>query len=118
MTCGWCGGPIKLAGVGRIPKWCSNSCRHRAWESNRAAALGLVGVRLVDRTIEVQVPVVVLKQVDVPTVPKGPGWVAALHDLARQLDTSKVYDRDLPALIDALNEVHRALVRRPGLRRR
>lgn len=116
LACGWCNEPVTVAAVGRMPKWCTNSCRHRAWEANRAAALGLVGVRLVDRTIKVHVPVVVTQHVKVPTAPKGAGWARALRDLARQLDTGKVYDRDLLAIIEALNDVQAALARRPSLR--
>ena len=117
LACGWCGAPVLVAAVGRTPKWCSSSCRHRAWEANRAASLGLVGVRLVDRPISVRAPVVVTQHVEVPNVPKGAGWAAALRALAGQLDTGTVYDRDLPTLIEALHEVHAALARRPGLRR-
>lgn len=39
-TCGWCGGPITPRGRGPVPKWCSATCRHRAWEQARAAASG------------------------------------------------------------------------------
>src|SRR5665647_1374429 len=41
IACGWCGSPIVVPGQGRVPKWCSSSCRHRAWELTRAAASGL-----------------------------------------------------------------------------
>lgn len=40
-----------------------------------------------------------------PTVPKGAEWPAALAQLATALDTGRVYDRDLPALAQALADV-------------
>ena len=50
-TCAWCNGPIKVQPVGRIPKWCSQTCRKRAWEQRRAAASGLAAVTVVERVI-------------------------------------------------------------------
>ena len=73
LTCGWCDQPITVRATGRTPKWCSDTCRHRAWETTRAAAAGRAAVTVVDRTIEVQVPVPVEVQVSVPTLPKGRG---------------------------------------------
>ena len=116
LPCGWCGVPITVAKVGRTPKWCSSSCRHRAWETSRAAPGGLVAVQIVDRTIEV--PVTVIEHVEVPTTTKGAGWADALNQLAHQVDTGKVYDRDLPALVDAVDALITALTRRPRVRRR
>jgi hypothetical protein len=43
--------------------------------------------------------------------------MAALVQLATQVDTGRVYDRDLPALAQALQDVIDALDRRPGWRR-
>jgi hypothetical protein len=106
-----------VRGTGRTPKWCSDTCRHRAWETSRAAATGAVSVRVVDRTIEVQVPVTVTETVEVPALPKGAEWAGALHELARHIDIGKVYDRDLPALAIGAQAVVDALARRPGLRR-
>lgn len=53
---------------GRVPKWCSASCRHRAWEQRRAAEAGLAAVEVVDRRVEVIVEKekVVERQVNVP----------------------------------------------------
>ena len=118
LACGWCGEPVTVAAVGRTPKWCGGSCRHRAWEARRAAAHGLVAVQVVDRTIEVEVPVIVAQPVAVPTKPRDAGWAPALRDLAQQLDAGRVYDRDLPELVDALNVVLAALGRRPAVARR
>ena len=118
LACGWCGEPVTVAAVGRTPKWCGGSCRHRAWEARRAAAHGLVAVQIVDRAVEVEVPVIVTQSVAVPTMPRGAGWAPALCELAQQLDTGRVYDRDLPELVDALNVVLAALGRRPAVIRR
>ena len=46
--CGWCGAEVNIPARGRIPKWCSGTCRHRAWEQARAAAssaLSVLGAR-------------------------------------------------------------------------
>jgi hypothetical protein len=118
LACGWCGSPILLPARGRIPKWCSSSCRHRAWELTRAAASGRAAIQVVDRVVEVDRLVTVVQEVPVPTVPKGAEWPAALAQLATALDTGRVYDRDLPALAQALADVADALDRRPGWRLR
>jgi len=118
IACGWCGQQITLASVGRTPKWCSDTCRHRAWEATRAAAAGVLAVRVVDRTVEVEVPVPVVERVKVLVAPSGAAWPPVLLQLARQIDTGRVYDRDLLALDDALGAVLRSLNRRgsPGRR--
>ncbi|WP_448614070.1 hypothetical protein [Modestobacter sp. URMC 112] len=43
-------------------------------------------------------------------------WPQALHDLARQLDDGRVYDRDLLYVADALGAVLDAYNRRPYVR--
>ena len=118
LACGWCGSPILLPARGRIPKWCSSSCRHRAWELTRAAASGHAAVQVVDRVVEVDRLVTVVREVPVTTVTTGAAWPAALAQLATALDTGRVYDRDLPALAQALAGVADALDRRPGWRLR
>jgi len=94
-ACGWCGGPITPGSRGPIPKWCSTTCRHRAWEQARAAASGLSAVELVERRVEVQVPL----------APTHRDWPRLLGELAGQLNDGRVYDRDLPALGRALQPV-------------
>lgn len=118
LACGWCGSLILLPARGRIPKWCSSSCRHRAWELTRAAASGRAAIQVVDRIVEVDRPVTVVKEVTVAAAPHGPAWPAVLAQLATQLDSGRVYDRDLPALAQGLADVADALNRRPGSRRR
>ncbi len=116
LACGWCGSPILLPARGRVPKWCSSSCRHRAWELTRAAASGRAAVHVVDRVVEVDKPVPVIEHV--PVSPHGPAWEHALADLVTELDTGRIYDRDLPALANALEQVVNALDRRPQHPRR
>ena len=101
-ACGWCGGPITPASRGPIPKWCSATCRHRAWEQSRAAASGLSAVQVVERRVEL--PVLL--------VPTRRDWPRLLGDLASQLSDGRVYDRDLPALARALQPVLEAYRRR------
>jgi hypothetical protein len=117
LACGWCGSPILVPPRGRVPKWCSSSCRHRAWELTRAAASGRAAVQVVDRVVEVDRLVAIVQEVPVNTVPKGAAWPATLVQLVTQVDSGRVYDRDLPALAEALQDVIDALERRPGWRR-
>lgn len=94
-TCGWCGGPITPRSRGPIPKWCSPTCRHRAWEQSRAAASGRSAVRLVERRVEVPTPV----------VPTRRDWARVLGELVRQLNDGRIYDRDLTDLAVVLHQV-------------
>ena len=117
IPCGWCRAPIAVRATGRLPKWCSPACRQRAWQQRRAAASGRAAVEVVDRFIEVEKEVKVVEQVKVTVPPSGAAWPAALAVLAKQIDTGRLYDRDLGALAQSLDEVLRALARRPGWRR-
>ena len=106
--CAWCGGPITPGSRGPIPKWCSTTCRHRAWEQTRAAASGRAAVRVVERRVEVAVPL----------TPTRRDWPQLLHELTRQLGDARIYDRDLVPLANALNAVLDAYRRRPFVRDR
>jgi hypothetical protein len=97
-TCGWCGGLITPRRRGPIPKWCSATCRHRAWEQTRAAASGRHAVQVIERRVEIRVP---LK-------PTRRDWPRLLGELSRQLDDGRVYDRDLPGLGRALQPLLRS----------
>jgi hypothetical protein len=101
-TCGWCSGPITARSRGPIAKWCSATCRHRAWEQSRAANSGRTAVQVVERRVEIRVPL----------EPTRRGWPRLLGELAGQLDDGLVYDRDLPALVRALEPVLRSYRRR------
>src|SRR5215217_1213616 len=101
-ACAWCGGPITPRSRGPIPKWCSGTCRHRAWEQGRAAASGLSAVEVVERRVEVQVPL----------APTRRDWQRLLGELVEHLEDRRLYDRDLPGLARALEPVLQAYRRR------
>jgi hypothetical protein len=104
-TCGWCNGPITPRTSGPIPKWCSTTCRKRAWEQKRAAASGRSAIEIVERvvTVPTQQP---------PPLPSQLAWVDLLRVLAQQLDSGAVYDRHLFAIAGAAQDVLRAAQRR------
>ena len=95
--CAWCGGEIGLKSTGRLPKWCSASCRQRAWEQRRAAASGRSAIEVVERVVHVAV--------ERDRKPRRGDWPALLRDLAAQLDAGTIYARDLPDIGDALAAV-------------
>ena len=51
-------------------------------------------------------------------VPARRDWTPLLHELARQLDDGRVYDRDLRDLSAGLNQVREAFARRLYVRDR
>jgi hypothetical protein len=107
MACGWCHAAITPRSRGPIPKWCSATCRHRAWEQARAAASGRSAVDLVERVVTI------------PAVPpRQLGWVDLLRQLAGQVEQGTVYDRHMPAIAAALEDVRRAVHRRGSTPRR
>lgn len=75
---------------GRTPKWCSLSCRTRAWAARRAVKADDAEVRIVDR------PIGVVREVEA-----GPrsveDWSSMLRRQAKRVDDGRVYDRDLPS---------------------
>jgi hypothetical protein len=66
---------------------------------------------------EVEQEVKVVEQVKVTVPPSRAAWPATLTELAKQVDTVRLYDRDLRSLAQSLDEVLRELARRPGWRR-
>lgn len=118
VSCTWCGSQTTVLPVGRVPSWCSNSCRHRAWEQRRAASSGLASREQVERLVEVGVPVTIVKEVEMEVMPKGASWAGAVTQLADQLDRGLIYDRDLPDLATAMEAATAALARRPWWRTR
>ena len=99
--CGWCGQPIVVQRTGRMPKWCSQVCRQRAWEHARAAQSGKAAVRVVDRYVA--------------AAPNdGAGWIAQLGALAEQIinKPGPIGDRDLDQLAAALDVAQAALATR------
>lgn len=113
VTCGWCGTSIKVARVGRMPKWCSPACRHRAWEQRRAAESGLVAVEVVDRPVEVIREVTKTETVPVVVSPtSAKHWSDLLTTLADRLDQGRIYDRDVSELLPAMSALILAFNRR------
>jgi len=90
-VCGWCRGRIEVKTMGRIPKWCSASCRQRAWEQSRAAASGRSAVEVVERRVEIPLPAPPTQAV---LRPAHRQWGALLRELAGQLNAGRIYDRD------------------------
>lgn len=106
-----------MPGRGRIPKWCSDTCRHRAWEQRRAAASGLCAVDVVERVVEVVKTQRVVEQVhvEVPaeTRPRASSdYAEILFELSLRLDTGRIYDRDLASLTSAMTTLIDAFNRR------
>jgi hypothetical protein len=87
VVCGWCRAEVAVPPRGRVPKWCSSSCRHRAWEQRRAADAGLAAVDVVDRVVEVVKveKVVEERRVQVP-VPRSPRSTREWVDVLNRLD--------------------------------
>lgn len=118
VTCSWCSTDVTVPAKGRVPKWCGTSCRHRAWEQHRAAASGKAAVQVVERVVTVQLPVPQSRPtqaappVPVPSAPTGSAWAPLLTELARQLDTGRIYTRDLNAIVPTFDEALQALNRR------
>ncbi len=114
---GWCGATVTVPRRGRVPKRCSATCRHRAWEQRRAAASGLVAIDVVERPVEVVRAVTKVQRVlvDVPR-PASPRstreWAEHLEDLAERLDQGRIYDRDVAALMPAMTALVAAFNRR------
>jgi hypothetical protein len=115
-NCGWCDGPIEFKARGRIPKWCSAACRQRAWEQSRAAASGRSAVQIVERRVEI--PAEQPARSTSALRPRHQQWVEVLDELAAQLDTGAIYDRDLTELTGALNRALEAFGRRSYVRQR
>jgi hypothetical protein len=121
VACAWCQGEVRVPARGRVPQWCGTSCRHRAWEQRRAAESGLAGLEVVERQVTVEVPMVrtVTEHVQLPPKPPhGADWAPLLGELVRQLDTGRIYPRDLPGVTDAVNDVVNAINRRVTTGRR
>lgn len=106
VECGWCGAPVVVPARGRIPSWCSSSCRHRAWESRRANREETPEVRFVTRIVEVESPVI--RTVETPTVAEphsAQEWADVLELLATRLAQGRIYRRDLPTLEPAVRRL-------------
>lgn len=96
ISCAWCGSPVAVKARGPLPKWCSPTCRHRAWELERAAASGRVAVQVVNRYVFA-----------VPNHTEG--WLEVLDALHRQVGRPSL---DLESLAVSLNLVQAAIFER------
>ena len=83
---------------GTDPEVVLGHCRHRAWEQTRAAASARAAVQVVERRVEIPVPLQQTRR----------DWPALLGELSRQLDNGRLYDRDLAGLGRALEPVLQA----------
>src|SRR5687768_3045729 len=97
IPCAWCGETITVRTTGRLPKWCSQACRQRAWVQRKAAESDRRPVEVFERLVEIEVEreVRVVERIEVQVMPKGAAWASVLAELVRQLDAGRVYDRDL-----------------------
>ena len=95
VECGWCGKTVPVPSRGRVPKWCSATCRNKGWQANHAPNQG--PVRVVQQRVQVPVPT---------SEPRNVGeWVELLELLATRLAQGRIYKRDLPALVPAVNRL-------------
>ena len=108
ITCAWCGTTIPVKARGRTPKWCSDTCRHRAWEQQRAADSGRSAVQIVERPVVVQRTT----RIPAPNPPRGADWAEALAQLTRLVDSGRIYDRDLRPIAAAAVVLNQSLGRR------
>lgn len=105
-TCGWCHASITPKARGPVPKWCSASCRQRAWEQRRAAASGLSAVEVVERVVRVPVAPSPAKP---QRAPRNQEWHALLRELTRQLAGHHVQSRHLTGIAHQVRLVTEAL---------
>lgn len=101
VVCGWCGRSVPVPSRGRVPKWCSATCRNHAWQANRATSDQ--PVRVVQQRVEVPVAATP-RDVD--------GWAELLEQLTTRLAQGRIYKRDLPALVPPLNHLLEVMERR------
>ena len=117
IQCHWCGATSAVPDRGRVPKWCSDTCRHRAWEQRRAAASGLCAIDVVERVVEVVRTQRVVEEVRVEVLAEArprssSDYPSILLELSERLDTGRIYDRDLASLTPALTALLDAFNRR------
>ncbi len=107
LQCPWCATVFPVKPRGRVPTWCSPACRQRAWEQARAAAAGRSAITIVERVVNRSVftPRLVYVQQPPPDITRRSPqeWADQLHELARLIDSRRVYDRDLNTLAPALS---------------
>lgn len=112
VQCGWCKKEVRIPARGRVPKWCSGTCRHRAWEQKRAAESGRSAVEVVEQPVEHIVTRVEERIIRVPDQ-HAPRSATEWRELLRKLDwamSSKRFDdADLDVLELAIVQAYRSL---------
>ena len=94
VSCAGCGAQVPVRGRGPLPRWCSSTCRHRAWEQRRAVSeLQAAGSLMVVRET-VETPVVI--------EPERSEWVGVLARLTRQIASHELPDGCLVPVYEAL----------------
>ena len=111
VVCGWCSAEVTVPTRGRVPKWCSGTCRHRAWEQARAAASGRAAVTVVDRVVEtVRTQTVVQHHRTTVPVAVHPTsareWARLLEELAAEGGVSAVVVAPIGFVSDHMEVVH------------
>jgi hypothetical protein len=96
VVCLWCRSSVAVRARGPLPKFCSATCRHRAWEQERAARSGRVAVVAVDRFV-----------IAYPDDIRG--WVAHLERLATDVRRGQL---DEAVLVPALDLVYVVIANR------
>ena len=112
VACAWCKALVAVKPRGRVPLWCSTSCRHRAWEQNRAAASGRSAVTVVERVVAMPARPATRTPIGQPRTPRQEEWDGTLRELVRQLDTGRLYDKHVKPVATAVVELNAALNRR------
>lgn len=91
IECGTCGAEVVYSGTGRRPRYCSATCRTRAWELRRAAAqLGRADPtpKVVREVIERTIEPAPGRAATVPGTPRTVhDWLPLLDELTRQVRT-------------------------------
>lgn len=96
VECRGCGTPVRYAGTGRPPRYCSPGCRQRAWALRKA-----------EETLSADAdprPQVVRETVErrVETTPRPPSWSAPSAAASRPPSTAREWERLLHALAEQL----------------
>lgn len=115
VQCGWCGAQVRVPARGRVPKWCSSTCRHRAWEQKRAVESGRSAVEVVQQEVAHVVTRVEEREVRVPdqnTPRSATQWRELLRKLDWALSSNRFEESDLDVLEPALVQAFVALQRR------
>lgn len=121
VRCAWCDAHVQVPSRGRVPKWCSPTCRHRAWEQKRAAESGRSAVEVVQQSVAHVVTRIEEREVRVPdqnTPRSATRWRELLRKLDWALSSRRFDEADLDVLEPAIVQAFVALQRRrEGLQR-